>query len=95
MRIAKLPRKVRITPEVSYYVYLVDEFEDDDILGLCEPETKQILIRFNLGKREMMATFIHEVLHAIEFEHGIAIPHALISQIDTSIEQVLRLNKWI
>lgn len=91
---SNIPKKIRITAKISYDVFIVANF-DDDKLGWCDPEARQILIRSGLGDREFLATFIHEVLHAIEFECKIALPHKTLDKLDSAIERVLRLNKWI
>lgn len=89
-----LPRKVRITAKISYSVLFVDKLENDD-LGSCDKNSRQILILLGMSKKETLATFIHELIHAIEFEYNIAIPHLAVHQMDLAIEAILRLNKWV
>lgn len=89
-----IPRKVRITAKVSYTVLFVDKLDIDN-MGVCDPNTRQILILLGMSTKDTLATFIHELLHAMEFEHGIEIPHKAVHQLDVAIESLLRLNKWI
>lgn len=59
--------------------------ENMEVVGLCDPSEKEILIIQGLGPYERMKAFIHELLHAIEFEHDIDIPHALIYKLEEPI----------
>lgn len=90
-----IPPSVRITAKVAYPVRMVDRFSDTDTLGECSQEPREIRIRSDLSPRLTLITFIHEVLHAMQFEYGIKIPHASVNQLDSAIEACLRLNKWL
>lgn len=90
----KFPHKVRITSKVSYEVVWVDRFDNEAWLGECRPDNKQIVLRRGRPERETLQTFIHEILHAVEFEYGAAIPHRLVYQLEEAFEAILRLNRW-
>lgn len=49
--------------------------DESPILGLCEPDTKTIWIKLGQSKIDTLKTFVHEIVHAIEDEHGFTIPH--------------------
>jgi len=91
----RIPTKVRITSKRSYTVSLVERFSEANTMGLCDPVSRQIILRKNLPPRPMLATFIHELIHAMEFEHGIEISHRAVDQLDSAIEMLLRLNGWL
>ena len=44
---------------------------------------------------EIVKTFIHELLHAIEAEWEEPIPHRIVYMLEEGIFKVLKLNKWI
>lgn len=88
-------KHVRITSRVRYEVLLLAEYVGGKDLGRCDPNKKQMLISMKHGKREAERTFIHEVLHAIEFEYDLRIPHALIRILEIPIWKILKLNGWI
>lgn len=49
--------------------------EDCPILGLCDPSNKTIYLRYKQSKIDLLKTFVHEVLHAIEDEYDFSLPH--------------------
>ncbi len=95
----KWPTRIRITAKVAYDVLWVDGFESDTedemVRGVCDHETKQIVLRNGLRPMWILRTFIHEVFHAVEHEYDIAIPHKTIYKLERAFEKVLKLNRWI
>jgi hypothetical protein len=67
---------------------------DLEVVGLCDPSEKEILIIQGLDPLERFKAFIHELLHAIEFEHDIDIAHKLIYQLEEPIAAILIENLW-
>lgn len=61
-------------------------------LGLCDPSIHTIFIKFGQTPAERFQTFIHEIFHAIEFEHDLQIPHELISALEVPIASLLSEN---
>lgn len=43
------------------------------VVGLCDPGDQTIYIKTKMDRHETLATFIHEVLHAIGFSYDIKI----------------------
>ncbi|NCY21739.1 hypothetical protein EBX31_07265 [bacterium] len=66
---------------------------DKETLGLCCPGEKEILLKQGMTPRERMSTFIHELLHAIEFEYEIDIPHKLVYQLEGPLTQLVLDNQ--
>jgi hypothetical protein len=56
------------------------------LYGLCCSGEKKIWVRKSLPQDELLATFWHEVLHAIDFEHGI---EGLTHEVIYNLEQPL------
>ncbi len=60
--------------------------------GLCDGSTNTIYIRKSLDKSSMFRTFIHEVLHAMEFEYEMKVDHKIIHQLEKAIGDFLMVN---
>jgi hypothetical protein len=74
----------------------VDRFDDEQILGQCCPDKRIIYIRKKLSNKKRIVTFIHEVMHAIEYEYEeCIIPHSTLNKLDEAMYMVLCKNKWI
>jgi hypothetical protein len=96
----KIPSKICVKRGIYYEVVWVDEIESDpSLMGLCrdkgEERSRQILLKRGMSKKDTWQTFIHELLHVLEFEHKIKISHKLIDQLESPIYQILRLNGWV
>ena len=100
----EIPHRIRLKPKVSYEIVYVDRFDDPCQMGECrrtigknsyEGSVRQIVLRSDLSKRAMLETLIHELLHAIEYEYNLPIPHALIHRLEKPLLKCLILNGWI
>ena len=91
----KLPHRIRIKAKVTYQVVWVDSFKDPKQRGECDDLAKQIAILKGMSERETLETFIHELLHAVELEYGIPIPHRLIYMLEMPFVKLAKLNGWI
>lgn len=63
-----------------------------DCYGMTDSGRKVITIKDGLSPRELMSTFIHEVLHVIEFELPMRIKHKQVHQLEESIMKLLLDN---
>jgi len=61
-------------------------------LGLCDPETKTLYIRYKQSPRETFKTFVHEWWHAVEVEYEFDISHKLIYKFETIFTDLLENN---
>ena len=61
-------------------------------LGTCDPCDKKIVIRLGQSKRDVLTTFIHEVLHAFEYEYGFPMEHKLVYELENAIADFLINN---
>jgi len=59
--------------------------------GECCPNTKRIKLLETLNSVELFETFIHEVLHAIEFEGGFKIKHKTIYDLEVPLAKFIKL----
>ena len=63
--------------------------------GLCIPHRREILIKLSLSPRERVITFMHELLHAIDYEYDLKIPHALVYGLEEPLANFFIENGWI
>lgn len=89
----KSTHRIRITPKVSYEVIWIDSFSDPETLGECCMEDRKILIRKDLSPRLTRQILLHELIHAIEFEFDIPIPHKIVYGLSVAMEKLFRLNQ--
>lgn len=61
-------------------------------IGLTCPADNIIYIKTGLKPKERWETYIHEVLHAIEFSWGFRIPHKLIYRLEKPLVMLLIEN---
>jgi hypothetical protein len=89
-----IPTSIRITKDIRYEIVWVDEFlNDKKQLGECRYEFKQILINKQQSPTEAYKTFLHELLHAIQFEYPeLKLTHSQIYKLEEIIFRLLRLN---
>jgi hypothetical protein len=62
------------------------------VVGLCDPCDKEILILQGLSPLERFKSFIHEILHALEYEYEIKMDHSLIYKLEEPIAFLLLDN---
>lgn len=94
MNFPKIPARLKIKNRVTYEIVWVDSFADPDVLGECRFDSKQIAIKSGQSERELFKTFVHEVLHAVEFERGIKMPHKTVYQLEDAVFYLLFHNIW-
>ena len=90
-RKSQYPQKIKVN-KVLYTIVFVDQIEGKDTLGLCDFELKVIFIKNKQKPTETFKTFIHEFLHAIEFEFNCGLEHSLIYKFEESIAKALYDN---
>lgn len=75
-----------------YSIRWVKKFKEKTTLAECDPGSYEIRIKIGQTKAELFQCFIHEVLHAIEFEFPIDLSHRNIYKLEEALFQLLRLN---
>ena len=79
------PTHVRIGDEeyrISFRKYIP---KSDNAVGLCDPEKQVIYIKKGQSAAETYYTFIHEVLHAFEFELDIKLDHRTVYKLERAL----------
>lgn len=54
-------------------------------VGLCDEARREILIKRGLSADETLKTLLHELLHAMEFEYSIKMPHEAVYQYEEAL----------
>ncbi len=57
--------------------------------GMCDPSETAIYIKMGQTSEERLKTFLHELLHAIEHEYNIVIPHKLVHRLEDPFARFL------
>lgn len=81
----KYPKKIYIRNDV-YKVVFKEGLKD---FGDTDPVKLVIRIKSGMSKRETFSTFIHEVLHALEFSHDIKIKHKQVHKMERALFELL------
>lgn len=58
-----------------------------NILGLCDPATHTIWILQKQTPKERFKTFVHELIHALEYEFDFNMPHKSIYDLEEPLTQ--------
>lgn len=95
--IKKIPQSIYVNGEEYVVITLRGSIpEAPNCVGLCDDAEKIIWIRLDQKKnrtenrKEVWATFIHEILHAIECEYCGTVPHRFINTLEKGL-----INLWI
>lgn len=88
-RLRDIPKEVLVGETFWEIIFCKTIDVDPKAVGVCNNTTKEILVVTSLDKHEKAKTLIHELLHAIEYEYGIHIPHHLIYKLEEPIYRLL------
>lgn len=87
----KYPKEIVIRKAI-YCVLIVDTIKNNPrILGFCSRKHK-IWIKKQASRKKMYDTFMHELLHAFEFEYNIKIKHKAVYQLAKAFTKYLKDN---
>jgi hypothetical protein len=75
-----------------YDVKWVKRFKRKSTLAECDPGDHTITIKLGQSRAETFRCMIHELLHAIEFECEIDIPHKMIYALEEPLALLLLEN---
>jgi hypothetical protein len=63
------------------------------VMGSCDSDERNISILLGLTPYETFVTFMHEVMHAMEYEYRFEIPHAkVLDKLDMAMAQFYLAN---
>lgn len=64
----------------------------ENVMAATCAETQTIEIVYGLSRKELLETFLHEVMHAIEYEYDINIPHDVIYKMEPGLASFFAEN---
>ena len=79
------PTKIYVSGEV-YKIQFVKGMHD---LGETDSEKRTIKIKYGMSPRETLYTLVHELIHAMEFEHGIPIKHKDVHRWEKAVSELI------
>ena len=105
----KLPSSFRITAKVVYRLYFGGTMSTPETLAEVDLDNKCIYIRDDLSERDTLKALIHELIHALDFEHETAVVEGVrfkkkkgdylterqTCALEHALFHFLRLNKWL
>jgi hypothetical protein len=68
--------------------------EAQNAVGLCDEGAQVIKIAYGQSPRERFRTFLHELLHAVDFEYKLRLPHRLIYRLEGPLADALLNLGW-
>ncbi len=91
-----VPSHIRITSKRDYEVTYIDQFKNDpEQQGECRKDPPQIVIKASDPEGERFSSFIHETIHALDFEDDIKLTEKQVIKLERGIFRILKLNGWI
>lgn len=89
--------KIVITDELKYDRVLIKkgprkgQYKWVRLYGECHPDDRTILISEHATPLQMAKTFLHEYLHALEYEYKIRLPHKMVHFADRRLGYIFML----
>ena len=80
--VKQIPYKIQIGNKLFYEVVWVDRFDDPLQVGEMDSKLKQIRIKIDQSNKDMVLTYLHEVLHAFSDEHKIGLTEKQVSLLE-------------
>lgn len=74
---------------VRFVKYIPHDKPGRYCLGASDPEEQTIYILMGQKPRERLSTFVHELIHVLEYEYNISIPHRLVYSLEDPIVRFL------
>jgi len=73
-------------------VPFIEEIAGNITRGYCDHKAKVITLLTKQTDKELFSTFVHELLHAIEHEYKVRIPHKLVYAQEGPLSETLLRN---
>jgi len=97
-----LPASIRLTAKKKYEVLIIKEL-DNGLYGECRQDydgLNQIVLASKQfkNKKDVLITFIHELIHAISFEYlpdKQQLTESQVMKLERGVYNVLKLNGWL
>lgn len=85
--------------KMEYEVLYVDDFKDGKTLGETRFGPNQIVLKRSQNDKELVHTYVHEVLHAISEEYKVGLSEKQVLRLEKALTDVIKpdnifLNKF-
>lgn len=96
MRHIEIPTEVKIKKGITYRVHIVNKIpyqvEGESLTGYCHQETRTIWVSKRQRRPGLEKAFLHELIHAIQFEYELKIDHDDVYDLEKALYEVFRIN---
>lgn len=86
----RIPIKVQVSKSRIFEVLWTDNFEGGKTLGETRFNKDQIIIKRNEPIKEMVHTYVHEVLHAFSEEYGANLTEKQVLALEKALYYVVK-----
>jgi len=87
--LTKIPAKVKFGKS-TYEVLWVDAFPNEKTLGETRFDVKQIVLKKDDSAKETIHTYLHECIHALEFEYDAGLTESQVVALEKGIKDILK-----
>ena len=88
----KIPKRVKILGQI-YTVGYQSEMQDD--MGECDYQNNTITLLSGMPEEKMMQTFLHEIVHAIDFTMNLNLKENQVDNMSVALYQILKENNIV
>lgn len=92
MKQRDIPKKITINGNEWILRFVKDlsayDTRSETCQGICLFKSKEMLVKTNMPKKEMLTIVLHEGLHAIEEEYGIKIDHKIVYALSKAMSDI-------
>ena len=85
-----IPHRVQVSRKSFYEICYVDSFVDEKVLGETRFDRKQIVIKDKQHPKELIHTYIHELLHAVSAEYDVNLTESQVQALEKSLYYILK-----
>lgn len=91
----RIPHSVSLGSKATWEVLFVDRFIDGNLLGETRfpsdgRNIRQIILKRDLTPRELVLTYLHELLHALAYEADIQLTENQVQALETKFLYLLK-----
>lgn len=87
-----IPAKVQITKKVHYEIVWTKDFVNGTNLGETRYEFSQIVLKEDTNNKELIHTYLHELLHAISAEYDADLTEVQVQALEKAVYYILKEN---
>lgn len=86
----RIPPSVHTGKKDRFEVVYVDSFSAPDTVGETRFNPKQIALKNGQSPRELVLTYLHEVIHAVDHTHEIGLTETQVRKLERALIPILK-----